>query len=52
MVRSYCVTDKKYTECVTNTEVILRTSNGKYMMQCKCAECGNTKSKFIKRPKN
>ena len=52
MVRSYCITEKKYTECVPKTEEIVQTSNGKYRLQCKCAECGNTKSTFIKRPKN
>ena len=52
MVKSYCVTQRKDTECVPETGKILRASNGRYMMQCKCDECGNTKSKWIKRPKN
>ena len=52
MVRSYCVTQKKYTECVPKTEEILQTKNGRYVMKCKCAECGITKTKFVKQSGN
>ena len=30
MVRSYCVKQKKFTECVPNSEEILQLKNGKY----------------------
>ena len=52
MVRSYCVKQKKFTECVPKSEEILQTKNGRYVMKCKCAECGKTKSKFVKQSGN
>ena len=49
MVKSYCVKQKKkQTECVPGSETTVRPKNGRLMMKCKCAECGITKSKFIR----
>lgn len=45
---SYCVKQKKQTECVSGSEKIVTAKNGRKMMQCICAECGITKTKFIK----
>ena len=42
LVKSYCVKQKKQTECVPGSE------NGRTMMKCTCAECGITKVKFVK----
>ena len=39
---------KKQTECVPGSEKIVKTKNGRNMMKCKCAECGITKTKFVK----
>ena len=49
MVKSYCVKQKKQTECVPGSERYMVTKNGRYMMKCKCAECGITKAKIIKK---
>ena len=49
---SYCVKQKKQTECVSGSEKIVTAKNGRKMMQCICAECGITKqnlSKVIKK---
>ena len=48
MVKSYCVKQKKVTECVPGSERYVRTKNGQIMLKCTCAECGITKTKFIK----
>jgi len=47
-MRSYCVKQRKVTECVPGSETYIRTKNGRNMMKCKCAECGITKTKFVK----
>ena len=47
MVKSYCVKQKKQTECVPGSEQYAKTKNGRTMMKCKCAECGITKTKFV-----
>ena len=48
MTKSYCVKQKKQTECVPGSEKIVTAKNGRRMMKCKCAECGITKVKFVK----
>ena len=48
MVKSYCVKQKKQTECVPGSERYVKTKNGRTMMKCTCAECGITKVKFVK----
>lgn len=47
-MRSYCVKQRKQTECVRGSETYVTTRNGRKMMKCKCAECGITKTKFVK----
>ena len=47
-MRSYCVKQKKQTECVPGSEQYVVTKNGRNAMKCKCAECGITKFWFIK----
>lgn len=47
-MRSYCVKQRKQTECVPGSETYVTTRNGREMMKCKCAECGITKTKFVK----
>lgn len=47
-MKSYCVKQRKDTECVPGSETYVRTKNGRSMMKCKCAECGITKTKFVK----
>ena len=43
-MKSYCVKQKKQTEC----ETYAMARNGRRMMKCKCAECGITKTRFVK----
>ena len=44
---SYCVRQRKMTECVPNSETFVITKNGRNAMRCICAECGITKFRFI-----
>ena len=48
-MKSYCVKQKKVTECVPGSERYELAKNGRTMLKCKCAECGITKTKFVKR---
>ena len=47
-MKSYCVKQKKQTECVPGSEQYVTTRNGRNAMKCKCLECGITKFRFIK----
>ena len=52
MVKSYCVKQKKQTECVTGSERFERAKNGRLMLKCICLECGIMKTKFVKQSGN
>jgi len=45
---TYCVKQRKNTKCVPGSKKFLVTKNGRNAMKCKCAECGITKSRFVK----
>ena len=45
---SYCVKQKKFTNSLAESEKIIRSKNGKLIMQSICSECGAKKSQFIK----
>ena len=47
-MKSYCVKQKKQTECVSGSETYAMARNGRRMMKCKCAESGITKTRFVK----
>ena len=47
-MKSYCVKQKKLTECVEPSGY-KKTKNGRLMFFCTCAECGITKTKFVKK---
>ena len=51
-MKSYCVKQKKQTECVPGSESIVKAKNGRLMLKCKCSECGITKTKFVKQQGN
>ena len=51
-MKSYCVKQKKVTECVPGSEKYVKTKNGRLMLKCTCAECGITKTKFVKQAGN
>ena len=44
---TYCVRQRKQTECVPGSETFLVTENGRNAMKCQCAECGITKFRFL-----
>ena len=46
-MKSYCVKQKKVTDCVSGSERQELAKNGRMMLKCVCAECGITKTKFI-----
>ena len=48
MVKSYCVKQKKQTECVPGSEKYVKAKYGRLMMKCKCVECGIIKNRFVK----
>ena len=52
MVKSYCVKQKKKTDCVPGSSRLVKAKNGRFMMKCVCAECGITKTKFVKQTGN
>ena len=45
---TYCVKEKKKTDCLPGSERFLVTKNGRNAMKCVCSECGATKFRFIK----
>ena len=47
-MKTYCVKQRKQTECVPGSETYAMARNGRRMMKCKCAECGITKTRFVK----
>ena len=51
-MKSYCVKQKKVTECVPGSERYEKAKNNRLMMKCICGECGITKTKFVKQAGN
>ena len=47
-MRSYCIKEKKQTECTPGSERYERANNGRLMLKCVCESCGITKTKFVK----
>ena len=43
---------KKMTDCVPDSATLVQASNGRFMIKCICAECGITKTKFVKQSGN
>ena len=48
-MKTYCVKCKKNTENLNSK--IIKTKNGRLIMQSKCTECGFKKSRFVKEQK-
>ena len=44
---SYCVKQRKWTECVPGSEQYVKTKNGRNAMKCQCAECGISNFRFL-----
>ena len=51
-MRLYCVKQKKQTDCVPGSERYENAKNGRLMLKCTCAECGITKTRFVKQSGN
>ena len=51
MTKSYCVKEKRITECIPGSEHYDYARNGRLMLKCKCISCGITKTRFIKSQK-
>jgi len=47
-MKSYCVKQKKVTECVPGSEKYVTAKNGRLILKCICVKCGITKTKFVK----
>ena len=47
-MKTYCVKQRKQTECLPGSETYAMARNGRRMMKCKCAECGIIKTRFVK----
>ena len=43
---------KKRTDCVPDSARLVQANNGRLMMKCTCAECGITKTQFVKQQGN
>ena len=50
-MKSYCVKEKKQTDSIKCSEIYVKTKNNRLMLKSTCAECGITKTKFIKSQK-
>ena len=46
-MKTYCVKEKKLTNCVPGSETFAKTSKGRPMMKCKCSSCGIIKTRFF-----
>ena len=46
-MKSYCVKEKRQTECV-ETSGYMTAKNGRKMFWCTCASCGIKKTRFVK----
>ena len=44
---TYCVKQRKKTQCISGSETYVMTKNGRPAMKCKCSECGIIKFRFI-----
>ena len=51
-MKSYCVKQKKVTLCLPGSETYTMAKNGRLMLKCTCAECGITKTRFVKQSGN
>ena len=44
---TYCVKQRKKTQCLPGSETIVLTRNGRSGMRCICSECNSTKFRFL-----
>ena len=48
MVKTYCVKEKIFTDCVPGSGRYVREKNGKLMYKCTCSNCEIIKCNFVK----
>ena len=46
--KTFCIREKRVTDCAPGSEKLVKTKNGRTMLKCKCASCGITKTRFVK----
>ena len=51
MIKTYCVKQRKKTDCVSGSERYERTKNNRLMLKCVCIECNNVKTSFVSEKK-
>ena len=49
-MKTFCVKQRKMTECIQGSEQYVKTKNGRNAMKCKCAECGIIKFSICIKP--
>ena len=47
-MKSYCVKQKRITQCLPGSERYVKARNGRTMLKCISSECSITKTKFVK----
>ena len=47
-MKTYCIKEKKQTDCAPGSERYERAKNGRFVLKCQCISCGITKTKFVK----
>ena len=48
MTKSYCVKERKQTECLEGSEKFEITKNNRLVLKCTCKSCGITKVRLVK----
>ena len=47
-METYCVRERKKTQCISGTEEMVNMKINRLMLQCTCANCGILKHSFVK----
>ena len=47
-METYCIRERKKTQCIPGTEEIINMKGNIFMLQCTCANCGILKHSFVK----
>ena len=47
-METYCVRERKKTQCIPGTEEMINMKGNRLMLRCTCANCGILKHSFVK----
>ena len=47
-METYCVRERKKTQCIPGTEEMVNMKGNRFMLRCTCANCGILKHSFVK----